>query len=281
MAAVATAYGLTPSAVSQQISTLEGEAGIALVEPTGRRVKLTAAGIRLSAHADVILNAVEAARLDMGVVSTEPSGALLIGCFGTFAKAHVLPAIVRAKKRYPAFHIVVHELEPEDAVDAVRIGRCDAAIIYSHSLVPRPVDESFVSHSLLEEPMLLALPPSLRTMPMVVDLAELADYDWIGGSRGLGGYELTRRACALAGFSPRITHSVDDYDLLLRMVSAGFGVSFVPAVALDLSPNTGVTVRTTSGPALKRTIDIMTRLAVAATPTFASFLAELELTQVD
>jgi len=275
MAAVAAACGLTPSAVSQQLSTLEGEAGLALFEPTGRRVKLTAAGIRLAAHAETILTAVEAARLDMGVVATEPSGTLEIGCFGTFAKAHVLPALIRAKARHRNFHVVVHELEPEDAVDAVRIGRCDAAIIYSHSLVPRPADRNFVSRTLLEEPMLLALPASLQTMPMVVDLADLADHDWIGGSRGPGGYDLTSRACALAGFAPRITHSVDDYDLLLRMVSAGLGVSFVPAVALVLSPNTGVTVRTASGAALRRTIDIMTRPAVASTPTFAALLAEL------
>ncbi len=278
MAAVASACGLTASAVSQQLSTLEGEAGIKLVEPAGRRVKLTAAGIRLAAHAETILNAVEAARLDMGVVSTEPSGTLEIGCFGTFAKAHLVPAIVRARRRHADFHVVVHELEPEDAVDAVRVGRCDAAIIYSHSLVPRPVDQSFISRTLLKEPVVLALPASLRTLPMVVDLAELADCDWIGGSRGPGGYDLTSRACALAGFAPRITHSIDDYDLLLRMVSAGLGVSFVPAVALDLSPTTGVAVRTASGPALQRTVEIITRPAIASAPTFVSLLAELTAT---
>lgn len=279
MTAVAAASRLTPSAVSQQLATLEAEANIKLFEPTGRRVKLTAAGLRLAGHAETILNAVEAARIDMGIASANPSGGLEIGCFATFAKAHVLPAAVRAGSRHPNLHVTLHELEPEDAIHAVRIGRCDAAIVYSHSLVPGPVDPGFVSRTLIDEPVLLALPDSLRALPAVVDLTELADRDWIGGSRGSGGYDLTSRACALAGFAPRITHSIDDYDLLLRMVSAGLGIGFVPAVALELYPNKGVTVRTPAGPALRRTIDIITRPAVSSSPTFVSFLAEL--TSVD
>ncbi|RDJ20317.1 LysR family transcriptional regulator [Bosea caraganae] len=275
MTAVAAASRLTPSAVSQQLATLEVEAGVKLFEPTGRRVKLTAAGLRLVAHAETILNAVEAARVDMGIVSAEPSGGLEIGCFGTFAKAHVVPAIVRARSRHPNFDVILHELEPEDAVDAVRIGRCDAAIVYTHSLVPRPVDKNFVSRTLVDEAVVLALPAGLRALPANVELTEFANCDWIGGARGSGGYELTSRACAIAGFAPRITHSIDDYELLLRMVSSGLGVSFVPAVALALYPDTGVTVRTPAGPALRRTIDIITRPAVASSPTFVSFLAEL------
>jgi DNA-binding transcriptional LysR family regulator len=45
---------------------------------------------------------------------------------------------------------------------------------------------------------------------------------------------LAERACAVAGFAPRLTHTVDDYDLLLRMVAAGLGVGFVPELALRL-----------------------------------------------
>jgi DNA-binding transcriptional LysR family regulator len=276
MTAVAAACRLTPSAVSQQISTLESEAGLALIEPTGRRVKLTPAGLRLVAHAETILHAVEAARLDLASVSAQPSGTLNIGCFGTFAKAHVLPAMVSARSRNPDLDIVLHELEPEDAIDAVRIGRCDAAIVYSHSLVPRAIDRSFDVFPLLDEPILLALHASHRALTATVDLAGLADCPWIGGARGTGGYELISRACALAGFAPRITHCVDDYELLLRMVSEGIGVSFVPAVALELYPDTGVIVRVPAGPALRRRIDIVTRPAMASAPPFTSFVEGLQ-----
>src|SRR4051795_7545620 len=44
VAAVADAFNYTPSAVSQQLSALEREAGVALTERIGRGVRLTAAG---------------------------------------------------------------------------------------------------------------------------------------------------------------------------------------------------------------------------------------------
>ena len=56
---------VTTSTVSQQIAALTREAGTPLIEPDGRRVRLTPAGQRLAGHAVTILAALEAARLDL------------------------------------------------------------------------------------------------------------------------------------------------------------------------------------------------------------------------
>ena len=275
MTAVAAANRLTPSAVSQQLATLEAEAALKLFEPVGRRVRLTSAGLLLAAHAQTILDAVEAARVDMGVAATRPGGRLAVACFGTFAKSHLLPAVVRTRARHAELAVVVSELEPVDALDALRTGRCDAAIIYAHSLVPRGHDDGFSTHSLMEEPMLLALPGRYAHLPALVELTDLANCDWIGGARESEGYILTQRACAVAGFAPRITHSIDDYDLLLRMVAAGLGISFVPQLALDLYPTEGIMVRRPAGIELRRRISLVTRPAVAALPSLLALFAEL------
>ena len=66
MRAVADALGTTTSTVSQQIAVLGREMGTPLIEPAGRRVRLTPAGRRLAEHAVTILAAVEAAQLDLG-----------------------------------------------------------------------------------------------------------------------------------------------------------------------------------------------------------------------
>ena len=42
--AVAQALSFSPSAISQQLATLERETGVRLLEPAGRRVRLTPAG---------------------------------------------------------------------------------------------------------------------------------------------------------------------------------------------------------------------------------------------
>src|SRR4051794_7325454 len=95
MTAVAEARGLTSSAVSQQLAILEHEAGTKLYERIGRRVRLTEAGSRLASHAEEILRAVEAAAQDLKAGREQPRGTLAIACFPSFAKAHLLPALIR------------------------------------------------------------------------------------------------------------------------------------------------------------------------------------------
>src|SRR5688572_15554854 len=101
MTAVAEACGLSSSAVSQQLATLEREARTPLLERIGRRVRLTTDGERLARHAETILQAVEAAALDLRGARDTPRGVLGAASFATFAKARLLPAILRARTRYP------------------------------------------------------------------------------------------------------------------------------------------------------------------------------------
>jgi DNA-binding transcriptional LysR family regulator len=275
MTAVGAAFGLTSSAVSQQFAALEREARVTLLERVGRRVRLTAEGARLVAHAEAILQAVEAAELDLKAAGETPRGILEIACFPTFAKARLLPAVIRARTRFPELQVIVHELESVDAIDAVRDGRCDLAVSFAYNLVPRPDVAGLVSHQLMDEPVLLALPKAWRRAREPVALKRLAEEDWIAGSRQSDDRQLAERACAAAGFSPRITHTIDDYDLVLRMVAAGLGVGFVPELALSFSGAKGVVVRTPGGPPLRRRIHAVTRSALAASPMVRALLSEL------
>src|SRR5687767_1271701 len=102
MTAAAEVFGMTSSAVSQQLATLEREARAKLFERIGRCVRLTAEGARLAAHAETIIQAVETAALDL----RKPSGTLEIACFPSFAKAHLLPAVIRVRKRFPELRVV-------------------------------------------------------------------------------------------------------------------------------------------------------------------------------
>ena len=94
MHAVALAMHTSTSTVSQQIATLAREAGAPLVEPAGRRVRLTPAGRRLADHAVTILAAVDAARLDLDP-GAEPSGTVRVAGFATAIRRSLLPAVGR------------------------------------------------------------------------------------------------------------------------------------------------------------------------------------------
>jgi DNA-binding transcriptional LysR family regulator len=275
MTAVGATFGLTSSAVSQQLATLEREVRVALLERVGRRVRLTAEGVRLVAHAEAILQTVETAELDLRGAGERPRGVLEVACFSTFAKAYLLPAVIRARDRFPQLHVVIQELESADAIEAVRDGRCHLAVSFAYNLAPRLDVPGLVSHQLLDEPVFLALPKPWRRERKPIALARLAGEDWIVGSRQSDDRQLAERACALAGFAPRITHTVDDYDLVLRMVSAGLGVGFVPELGLRFPSAEAVAVCTAGGTPLRRRVDALTRSALAASPMVRALLSEL------
>jgi len=275
MTAVAEACGLSASAVSQQLATLEREARTPLLERIGRRVRLTADGERLARHAETILQAVEAAALDLRGARDIPRGVLKVASFATFAKARLLPAVLQARTRYPDLQIILDELEPRESIEAVRDGRCDLAISFAYNLAPRPEVTGLASRFLMDEPVLLALPPRWADAPDPIDLTQLADEDWIVGSRQADDRRLAEQACVAQGFAPRMTHGVGDYDLQLEMIAAGLGVGFVPALGLQSPSAERVVVRTPGGQPIRRRITAVTRQALATSPAVEALLAEL------
>src|SRR4051812_14521492 len=94
MREVAEQMGVTTSTVSQQIAALARETGTALLEPVGRRVRLTPAGRRLADHGRTILAAVEAARADLDP-DAEPAGTVRVAGFATAIRRSLLPLLAR------------------------------------------------------------------------------------------------------------------------------------------------------------------------------------------
>lgn len=275
MTAVAAACGYTSSAVSQQLAVLEREAGVRLLERAGRRVRLTHEGQRLVAHARIVLSALETAERDLRAADT-PRGPLTLACFSTFAAAHVIPAILAACEQHPDLHISLQELEPPEALSALRARSCDMAICYSYNLTPTPAPADLDVHPLAREPVLLALPADHASAPDAdgaLDLRELADAPWIVGSREDGSAAVVRRACAIADIPPRIAHAVDDYHLVLRMVAHGLGVALIPQLAADAyGPHPGIILRPVANTEITRTTYAMTHPALGATPSIDAVL---------
>src|SRR6188472_4443741 len=114
MHAVSEEMGITTSTVSQQIALLAREAGTALVEPDGRRVRLTPAGRRLAEHAVTILAAVDAARLDLDPAA-EPVGVVRVAGFATAIRLSLLPTVAELGASHPGIELQILEHEPPEA----------------------------------------------------------------------------------------------------------------------------------------------------------------------
>ena len=118
----AQALQYTPSAVSQQLSTLERETGVTLFEHVGRRLRLTPDGRLLAAHAAEILEAEERARVALEQAQKTLTAELTVGVVATVAASLMPPTIAALAQREPGVTVRTREVSPEVALAAVREG---------------------------------------------------------------------------------------------------------------------------------------------------------------
>jgi DNA-binding transcriptional LysR family regulator len=258
MREVAETHGLTTSTVSQQIAALAREVRTPLVEPDGRRVRLTPAGRRLADHAVTILAAVVAARLDLDP-GTEPAGTLRVGGFATAIRASLMPVIAELGSSHPQVRVLVSEYEPLEAFDLLADDDLDLALTYDYNLAPASPAASLATAPLWTTAWGLAVPASeTPAEKRVADLAVWGDRPWIVNSRNTADENAVRTLGSLAGFTPRISHEIDSLDLVEDLIVAGYGVGLLP---LDRpTERAGVRVLELTHPPVLMTAYAVTRL---------------------
>lgn len=264
IAAVAEAHTYTPSAVSQQLSTLEKEAGVALLRRTGRTVQLTPAGTVLAREADQVLAALEQAQAAVQAVRDRLAGPLRIGAFPTAVRTLLPSALVSLGREHPLLELMVSELDPADVPDALRDRRLDVGLVQDYDVEPIAPAADLDSTPLLTETVYLAAPEP-------TDLAATRDSPWIISSAGTLCHAVTLRICRTAGFLPRVRHHADDFTTVLALVAAGQGVSLVPALAAG-SPPDGVHLTALD---LRRRTRVAYRQGSGARPAIAAFIDAL------
>jgi len=151
IAAAARALAFTPSAVSQQLAALERETGVALLDRRGGRVHLTEAGRRLVGRTEAILAELEAATAELEAAAVEVTGDVHVAAFPSAERALLAPAIATLAGRHPEVRVRTTELEPEDALPALKLGEADVAVVHSYDFSPRPPDPSVELTLLLED----------------------------------------------------------------------------------------------------------------------------------
>ncbi|GAB3717227.1 LysR family transcriptional regulator [Nocardiopsis oceani] len=231
MAAVSEVTGMSTSAVSKHFAVLEKEAGVPLLIPDGRRVRLTPAGRRLAEHAVDILARVEAAQAEFDG-ATAPVGRVDLVMY-TSAAPIVLPALRRLRRDHPGIDIHLTEYESEQALDLLQDGGADLGVVYQYSLLPRKFPGMLTVYPVGTEVLLLSQHSEgadSRTLTRR-RLRELADASWITSPYRGDEEALLHRMCADAGFTPKIVHRIDTLELFEELVASGVGVGVVPRLS--------------------------------------------------
>ena len=218
----AESLSLTQSAVSQQVAALERQVGTRLLERGRGELRVTPAGEGLLAHAHVVAERLRLADQQLADRARKDRGELRIGAFPS-ALATIVPVAVTGVLRDDAhLRVAVEEGRLDDLAAGVRTGRLHLAVGFQDAAAPRREHGGLRRHDLVEEPMVVALPPRHRlARRRVVDLADLAHEPWIAPS-----YDgLVARACRAAGFEPRIAFLAGDPLAIRALLASGLAVT--------------------------------------------------------
>ena len=277
LAAVATALGYTPSAVSQQLAVLEKEAGVRVLERAGRGVRLTDAGRLLAEHAGVLLAAAEAARADLASLTGEVRGTVRAGGLQSATRRVLVPVLGRLRAEHPQVRGEISELELEQALPELRLGTLDVVVSDEYDGHPRPRPAGLRFRVLLDEPLRLVLPAGHPCAggdgPVAV--TALRDEVWTAAATGTGHHAVVVGTCrSLGGYEPDLRHRSNDADVQLEIVRTGGAVALLPTLTLPAADPT-LAVRDIAEAAVRRRLMVITRDGPLA-PALTAFLAAAE-----
>ena len=249
----------SPSAVSQHIAALEEQTGARLLIRGARGVRLTDAGSLLVRHADAILRRLDDAESELAALLALRTGRLRLASFASVGATLLPQAIAAFRAAHPGAEISLIDAEPDGAVDALRRGDVDLALVFNYNVVEVVDDDGVELIEILVEPVRAVVPAQHRLAvgAEAIMLSELAEESWIQCNSAQCRL-LLERAAREAGFTPAVAFRTDDYPTAIALVDAGVGVALLPAIALGALP-AGVRALTLAAPHL-------TRHVIAAVP---------------
>lgn len=274
MAAAAEALFLTPSAVSQQIAQLEEEAGVELTERVGRGVRLTPAGHALAGYAGRVMVVLDEARSELAELRREIAGELRVAAFPSIASV-VLPDTVKELRRaFPRLSIEIEELEPIDAVAALRSWRADIALIDDLSIAAGNNRENIEVVPLAEDALYVAVatdhPLSKKSS---LTIADLRQETWAIESTWSTFGSFVADLCRRAGYEPRINAKCRGSEMVEAMVASGCSVSVAPGLRVLRAPAGVAWIKLK--PEVRRKIYVAYRCGERSHPTIKVFVDEI------
>jgi len=209
--------------VSHHLSRLEAATGVKLVQRVGRGIRLTPEGELLANRATEIVGRVDAAANELAAQVGLASGRVRLAANASVLSTIVPKAAAKLTEAYPGLTLSVIDRHPVEALQLLRHGEIDVALVFRYAHAPLE-DEGFRMIHVADDPIYLV------SRSPDDSIANHRDSAWIGGCERCQG-ELTA-VCRQHGFSPRIESVCDDMVVVQALVAAGIGVTTLPGLAL-------------------------------------------------
>jgi DNA-binding transcriptional LysR family regulator len=309
--AAARALNYAQPSVSHHLARLEAETGTKLIQRAGRGIRLTDAGRLLAERGAEVIGRLDAAENELAAYTGVRAGRLRLAAFPSALGTIVPAAAAMLREHEHSVDLRLTEAEPPEALRMLRAGYVDVALVFRYSPDTSgtwdtsesaaraanedsgggiDITEGLRERLLLEEPVHLVT-SDRDTEPPAADLSRYARHRWIAGCDRCRANLL--RQCALAGFTPKIAYTTDDYVAVQALVAAALGVSTLPALCLRAARHPGIKTVPLPGvhrsvfavrygdppdpPAVKLLMDVLRTAAVPAQRTAGNCAAGREM----
>ena len=212
----------TQPAVSSQIRALEEEVGARLLDRSGGRVSLTAAGKLFFKYAEETIAHRKAIVTEIAETERVPRGEIVVGANeGTCL--HILPEVFAQFKRdYPNVSVSIKRSDYAKILESILENEVDFGV------VSLPVTDNRLEAQMIHRDHLVAIvaPSHSLASKKTVTVAEVATYPLVLPKVGH-----TRDALDALFYDhhvkPNVAMELDSSELLKRFVAAGVGLGFI------------------------------------------------------
>jgi DNA-binding transcriptional LysR family regulator len=240
-------------ALSKSVLALEAELKAVLLIRSPHGVTPTDAGLRLYEHAQIILNQLERARIDLSDVGTGPSGRVTVGMSYSVAAVLAVPLLRAAQHRLPKVRLEMFQEPRQSLPDRILSGRIDLGVMVYPKAVVGIEQTTLVSENIL----FVCAPDLAATLPEPVPLQAIADLPFILPTRANSLRVLVDSLFLIHGKPLNVVHEVDAIGQFIDCVRAGLASTFLPAGCVGQAVQDGaVATRPIGGHTLSRSVAI-------------------------
>jgi len=232
--------------VSHHLARLEAETGTKLIQRAGRGIRLTDAGRLLAERAAEVIGRLDAAENELAAYAGLRTGRLRLAAFPSALGTLVPTAAAALRAGHPDIDLRLTEAEPPEALRMLRAGYVDVALVFRHTDGPEadPGIPDIREDLVLDEPVYLIASPNDSRLAAAITELHASDLAQFSGRRWIAGCDRCRdhllRQCSIAGFTPKITFTTDDFVAVQALVTAGLGIALLPEMALRAARNPDV-----------------------------------------
>ena len=261
--------GVSQSAVSHAIATLEAELGVVLFSRGRHGAHLTPVGERMLQHARQMLDLLEVMDKEASLAKGLEGGQVRVTSIRSVG-THVLPEVIaQFRDRYPAISVALTEYRGDDGIEqALREGRADIGFTCL------PTGPEFETVELFQDEYIALLPPNAKLKHAPLTWEELATYPMILPAATDYCSLIIQNHLSQLNQSINPAYRITEDSTIVGMVMRGLGATIIARLAAEPLP-ADVQVHGLPVP-LVRTIRVLTLREALHPPSVYAFLDTLK-----